>query len=318
MASRLYEARIDEIITLRDQTMPLFLYYAMKHPHGPIEPPYNVAPGNTISIGERYKRAGIKYDKWKALITDADEQIGRVFRSLKKNKILGNTVVMIMSDNGGYETRNGNLRGFKRSLYDGGIRSPAIIYHPSLRGRGVVKDLFHITDVHNMFTRLARCGFRSHCDLTDLEGLDGRDPFELVFGDKKPHRAGFLVNIDQHKREGAYRQGDYKVIVRWSWRVEDSVGYFVSNEKLLQILRDPSLYTAELYDMVNDEQEQYNLADIYTEKVKELVGLIREEIVKGIVPPMGYKGIDRDEMLKRCDPGNFGGAWWPWGENIDD
>ena len=165
-----------------------------------------MAPGDTYSIGERYKRAGITYDKWKALITDADNQIGHVIKSLKKNNILSNTVIMIMSDNGGYETRNGNLRGFKRSLYDGGIRSPGIIYHPKLRGRGAVKELFHITDVHNMFTRLGRCGFRSHCDMTDLEGLDGRDPYELIFGNGTPHREGFLVNINQHDREAAYRQ----------------------------------------------------------------------------------------------------------------
>ena len=113
-----------------------------------------------------------------------------------------------------------------------------------------------------------------------------------------------------------------QVIVKWTKRVQapwtEYVGYFVSNEKLLQILSDPLLYTAKLYHMVNDEEEKYNIADANTEKVEELVGLIREEIVKGIVPPMGYEGIDRDEMLRRCDPSNFGGAWWPWGENMTD
>ena len=88
------------------------------------------------------------------------------------------------------------------------------------------------------------------------------------------------------------------MIVKWTKRVQapwtEYVGYFVSNEKLLQILSDPLLYTAELYHMVNDEEEKYNIADANTEKVEELVGLIREEIVKGIVPPMGYEGIDRD------------------------
>ena len=66
---------------------------------------------------------------------------------------------------------------------------------------------------------------------------------------------------------------------------EDFVGGFVSNDRLIEILSDSSLYTAELYDMRNDEGEEHDMAEFYPSKVEELVGLIREEVrnVKGTI-----------------------------------
>lgn len=209
--STLYEDRIDEVIRDRDQEKPLFLYFAMTNPHIPVQPPTNV------ELKQRYTDAGLNYTNWKGLITNADDQIGSTIASLEKYGILDDTVIMIVSDNGGYAGKNGNLRGFKRSLYEGGIKSPAIVVHPKVKGRGIVDDLMHVTDIHTLYTRLGRCGFNERCNkMKDLAGLDSETSvYSMVFKGKKGRRSGFLINVDQINREAAIRQGHFKLRVSW-------------------------------------------------------------------------------------------------------
>ena len=67
-----------------------------------------------------------------AMLESIDDGIGLLTRKLKSLGILGNTILIFSSDNGGETnvTSNAPLRGGKSQLYEGGIRIPLIIRWP--------------------------------------------------------------------------------------------------------------------------------------------------------------------------------------------
>jgi uncharacterized sulfatase len=84
-----------------------------------------------------------------AMITRMDADVGRLFALLRQLDIDNKTLVIFTSDNGPhnegghdhqYFDSNGPLRGFKRDLYDGGIRAPTIARWPGVIPAGTTSD----------------------------------------------------------------------------------------------------------------------------------------------------------------------------------
>jgi len=84
-----------------------------------------------------------------AMITRLDSEIGRLIALLRELDIADNTLVIFTSDNGPhsegghqheYFDANGPLRGYKRDLYEGGIRVPTIAWWPGNIARGSSSD----------------------------------------------------------------------------------------------------------------------------------------------------------------------------------
>ena len=65
------------------------------------------------------------------MISALDEGIGNVTKALKKAKMYEDTVIIFLSDNGGY-TRASNwpLRGKKNSVHEGGTRTVSLFHYP--------------------------------------------------------------------------------------------------------------------------------------------------------------------------------------------
>ena len=84
-----------------------------------------------------------------AMITRMDGDVGRIVDLVRQLQIEGHTLIIFTSDNGPhsegghrheYFDANGPLRGFKRDLYDGGIRSPTIAWWPGRIQPGTLSD----------------------------------------------------------------------------------------------------------------------------------------------------------------------------------
>lgn len=84
-----------------------------------------------------------------AMISRMDRDIGVLFQKLKDLGLDDNTIVFFSSDNGTHKeggadpaffTSSGPLRGYKRDLYDGGIRVPMIVRWPGKISAGSVSD----------------------------------------------------------------------------------------------------------------------------------------------------------------------------------
>jgi arylsulfatase A-like enzyme len=113
----------------RHQDGPFFLYLAYTIPHAQYEIP-SLEPYTAKSWPEEAKVHA-------AMITRMDSDIGRLMHLLRQLGINDDTVVFFCSDNGaarrweGIFDSSGPLRGHKRDLYEGGIRTPMIVRWPS-------------------------------------------------------------------------------------------------------------------------------------------------------------------------------------------
>ena len=105
-----------------------FLNIWFHEPHAPL-----AAPDEIVSqYGDLTDQAAI----YSATIDNTDRAIARLVKKLEQIGSLDDTIIIYTSDHGSYRhERNGDLRSGKGSLFEGGIRTPGIIYWPDgIRG----------------------------------------------------------------------------------------------------------------------------------------------------------------------------------------
>jgi arylsulfatase A-like enzyme len=193
--------------------------------------------------------------RYKAVMTEADRQVGRFLDGLKGT----NTLVVFFGDNGASppfeRERVGGLRGQKLSLYEGGIREPFIAWWPGVTPGGRVNEKTVISAIDLMPTLAAICGAKLPPDYTP----DGEDMTAAIKGETptrtKPlfweygrNTTWFVYpqNAKHRSPNVAVRNGDWKLLVN-----ADSTG-------------------AELYDLATDARETTNVAVQHADVVKRL------------------------------------------------
>jgi len=94
---------------------PFFCYLSYYTVHTPHEPRVDLASNGYYA----------------GMIAALDESVGRILACLSEEQLGTNTVVVLMSDNGGIFS-NAPLRSKKGSTYEGGIREPMIVKWPGV------------------------------------------------------------------------------------------------------------------------------------------------------------------------------------------
>ena len=118
---------VDEAIQWLDKKRipekPFFLNIWFHEPHAPL-----AAPDEIVSqYGDLSDQSAI----YSATIDNTDRAIARLVKKLEQIGSLDDTIIIYTSDHGSYRhERNGDLRSGKGSLFEGGIRTPGIIYWP--------------------------------------------------------------------------------------------------------------------------------------------------------------------------------------------
>lgn len=125
---------VEEINHVIDHTKdkPFFIYWAANVPHYPYQ--------GTEKWRNYYKDLPTPRREYAAFVSSLDERIGLVLDKLENEGMPGNTVIIFQSDHGhSYEERafwgggnSGPYRGGKFSMFEGGIRVPAIISYPGV------------------------------------------------------------------------------------------------------------------------------------------------------------------------------------------
>jgi len=190
---------------------PFFLYVPYNAPHYPMHAP------------QRYldRFPGLPWDRqiMAAMMSAVDDGVGEILATLSRHGMRNNTCVFFQSDNGpSRETRNwldgtpdpyyggstGKLKGHKFSLYEGGVRMPAIMSWPARIPSGqVVSEVAAAMDIFPTFLSAA-CG-----SVREYEP-DGKDILPLVTdGAPTPHQRVFWEQGNQT----AVRQGKWKLVL---------------------------------------------------------------------------------------------------------
>jgi arylsulfatase A len=252
-----------------------FMYYPMVIPHAELAAPEEFVKMFRGKFGEEKVYEGVDEGEnfrdgpyasqeechavFAAMVTLLDHQVGEVIAKLKELGIDDNTLIIFTSDNGphlegGADPRffnsNGKFKGFKRDLYEGGIRVPTIARWSGKIKAGSESD--HISafwDIYPTFAELAGGEVPESIDgisfLPSLLGEDGQKEHEYLYWEFRP--LGGRVAI---------RKGDWK---------------FVRYRAL-----NPEKYTTELYDLSKDPSEVNNLAEEHPDLVKEMTRLMEE------------------------------------------
>jgi len=249
-----------KLIEQQDPSKPFFLYFASLAPHAPYQVPEEYL-NRYADIQDKQRRA------YCAMISCLDDQVGRIVAALDKKGIRDTTLIFFASDNGGATTGlfasgskskeereheeggidqsakapafNGELRGGKGSLYEGGVRVPAFANWPAKLRPAVVNEPLHMVDI--MPTLLALADTKGSPD----HPMDGKDIWPVLADGKPTPHEDILINVEAFR--GAIRKGDWK---------------------LVKIALLPG--KTELFNLAKDPGETTNVADQYPDITRDL------------------------------------------------
>ncbi|HEV8111356.1 MAG TPA: arylsulfatase [Planctomycetota bacterium] len=125
-STQLFADEAVKMLAEKGRERPLLLYVAFNAPHAPVQVP----PGRTV-VGGTPEDAMRK--TYAVMVGELDDAVGKILGAIEKGPRARETIVFFASDNGAdtrYGGSNAPLRDGKRSAFDGGIRSPAVISWP--------------------------------------------------------------------------------------------------------------------------------------------------------------------------------------------
>ena len=238
---------------------PFFLYLPYNAPHGPLQV--------TQEYYDRFPKMKNEAKRiYAAMISALDDSIGAVLGVIEEQGLEDNTLLILISDNGGGVAAHANNSPFrlgKHTLFEGGVRVPFVMKWPDhISAGGTYEHPVSTLDVFPTAVAAARS------TKTPTKELDGVDLIPILQNDDNPppHEALFWRN----GANWAVREGDWKLI-----------------------------YAAErhwLYDLSSDVGEKYNVSDAHPDIIERLT-IHYKEWNKGNIeplwPPLAVKGQPR-------------------------
>jgi len=201
---------IDYINVQKNTDTPFFMFLSYNAPHYPIQPPKEWYD----RVREREKDISDKRAKNVAFVEHLDDGIGRVINALKASGQYENTIIVFSSDNGGHlpsGASNGNLRGGKIDMYEGGIKVPTCMVWENKIESNTACNVIGVTmDFYATLANLAGTEINHEVDAINLL------PYISDKAIKKNDRAIYFVRRAGYHYSGlcyyAVRKGDYKLV----------------------------------------------------------------------------------------------------------
>ncbi|KAK3599226.1 hypothetical protein CHS0354_012834 [Potamilus streckersoni] len=315
-STHLFTQKAIDIVNNYDVSKPLFLYLAYQAVHEPMQVPDSYMD-KYQHIKDRDRRI------YAGMVAAMDEGIGNLTEAFKAKGIWNNTLLVFSTDNGGQILCGGNnwpLRGWKGSLWEGGVHGVGFVYGRMLdeKMHGTVsQSLIHVSDWFPTLVSLAGGS------LNGTQPLDGVNQWETINSGSASPRKELLHNIDPlfHKGKPAYngtfdtsvraalRIGDWKLITgnpgNGSWIPPPNIDTTLLHYEVKCSSHEEMTKNVWLFNIAKDPYEHVDLSDAYPSKVKEM--LDRLAYYQSTAVSCRYPPGD-----PRANPALHGGFWGPW------
>ncbi|TWU08209.1 family 43 glycosylhydrolase [Stieleria varia] len=235
----------------REDNKPFFVNLWPDDVHGPLFPPL-------AKWGEGKRKL------YQGVLDAMDEQLARLFDYVRNDETLRNNTLIVFCSDNGHEDGAGNsdpLRGAKTWLYEGGIRSPLIVWGPGLLNpdaAGTTNDesIFAAIDINRSLYTIAGIEPTQQLDGEDLSatmlGKEKARRVAPIFWRRPPDRPGNGHGMDEDNPDLAVRDGQWKYLVNYDGS-------------------DP-----QLYNLDTDAPESNNVAAQHPDVVKRLDQAIQQ------------------------------------------
>ncbi|MEQ9468757.1 MAG: sulfatase-like hydrolase/transferase [Ekhidna sp.] len=220
------------------------LYIPFTSPHTPFQGPND--PADRFIGGEdnidwpKDGSADNKARAYQEMIERLDTAVGSIIQELQRQNIEDKTMIVFMSDNGAADygfTSNGNFKGHKGALWEGGTHVKCAIQWKDGILPGKTHELTHVFDIPMTIGSIAKVDFES----------DGVDLSKLVMN-KVPLKDRFIY------QRRTYRNGNKQVSItgkKWKYVIDDLGNEF-------------------LFNLQKDIGEQNNLSNTHPDTLKSL------------------------------------------------
>lgn len=253
---------------------PFFLFVPTVVPHAELIVPedsiiqhfrgkYPETPHKGTDSGPAFRKGGYMSQEYPnamyaAMVTRLDNYVGEIIAELKSQGVYDNTLIVFTSDNGPHQeggnkpdffNSNGIFRGYKRDLYDGGIKVPTIVSWKDNVPSGEKNDFtYAFWDYLPTFAELLNADIEHNIDgisvLPTLLGKEGQKEHDYFYFEFQ-------------------EMGGRQAVVKDNWKL------------LHQNIRTDNP-TFELYNLASDPSENNNVIELYPEKYKELKDIMIE------------------------------------------
>ena len=230
-----------------------FLYAPFTLPHAELQvPDENRAPymgkfKETPFKGGYYRAQEYPKATFAGMVSRLDKDVGRIVNLVQTLGIADHTLLIFTSDNGPHKEggadpdffdSNGIFRGYKRDLYEGGIREPFIAWWPGIIAKGSHSD--HLSAFWDFMP--------TACDLVGIsspEGIDGISYLPALLGRHQPAHDYLYWEFHEQGGKQAVRMGDWKAVRLQVSRMEHPA------TELYNLAEDPS----ETHDLSSEKPE---------------------------------------------------------------
>ncbi len=225
-----------------NRNRPFFLYLA----HWGVHTPLQATREDYEAVGDLQPH---RLRVYAAMLRALDRSVGRVVAALEEEGLADNTLVLFTSDNGGpgyigLPDINDPFRGWKITMFEGGIRVPLFAKWPARIQPGTRVET-PVAHIDMMPTLVAAAGAQQPSGVD----IDGLDLLPLATGDGD---AGW------QRQTLFWESGHYRVVRHGDWK--------------LQVTARPDKRW--LFNLAEDPTEQHNLAESRPDKVAELMALL--------------------------------------------
>lgn len=246
---------------------PFFLYLPHTYPHIPLGASAKFKGKSALGI-------------YGDVVEEIDWSVGEIVAAVKRNGIERNTLIIFSSDNGPwFQGSPGPHRGRKGMTWEGGVRVPCIMRMPGQIPAGrVTASIASTLDIVPTITKLAGAP-------PPKKQADGIDLWPLLSGKVKSiDRPEVLLYFDEH----------FLICARWKqWKLHvarfNHVMYSpapATGRKVLPLVKP------ELYDLSQDSDESYDVAEAHQDVVNEILGRI-ERLMPGFPPDIVKAWVDQ-------------------------